>query len=96
MGKRTKISEYKKQIRGGRGRINLRQTRKTGLAAGMCIVHPDEEVFLFSAKGYILCMDVDELKCHGRNTQGVIAMKLREGDKVTSIAAVKSELNKKE
>ena len=86
IGKRTKISEYKKQSRGGKGRISYRLSPKTGSVVGMCIVHPDDELFLFTAKGYVLCVDADELKNCGRFARGVIAMKLHEGDKVTSIS----------
>ena len=73
------------QLRGGTGRLNYRLSQKTGLVAGMCIVQSDDELFIFSANGYVLCMDVAELRCRGRIISGVIAMKLREGDKVTSI-----------
>ena len=85
IGKRTFISEYNKQKRGGRGRINYKVTLKTGSVADMCIVHPDDELFLFTAKGYVLCVDVDVMRKLHRVTQGVIMMKLHEGDKVMSI-----------
>ena len=85
IGKRTKISEYKKQSRGGKGRISYRLSPITGSVVGMCIVHPDDEVILFSANGYVLYVDVDELKKRTRTAKGVIAMRLHEGDKVTSI-----------
>ena len=85
LAKRTQIAEYNKQKRGGKGRINCRLTQKTGLVAGMCIVQSKDKLFIFSAKGYVLCMDVNELKCHHRIISGVIAMRLREGDIVTSI-----------
>ena len=85
IGKRTEICEYKKQKRGGRGRINYKLTQRTGDVAGMCIVHADDQLFLFTAKGYVLCVDADELKKRTRVAQGVIAMKLHEDDKVMSI-----------
>jgi DNA gyrase subunit A len=86
IGKRTKICEYKKQSRGGKGRISYRLSPKTGSVVGMCIVHPDDELFLFTAKGYVLCVDADELKNCGRFARGVIAMRLHEGDKVTAVS----------
>ena len=85
IGNRTLVSEHNKQKRGGRGHISYKVTQKTGAVAGMCIVHPDDEVFLFSANGYVLCVDVDVMRKLHRATQGVIMMKLHEGDKVTSI-----------
>ena len=88
-GKRTKSSVYKKQARGGKGLVNYRLTEKTGKAAGMCVVHPGDQLYIITAVGYILCKDVAELKMLGRNSQGTYAIKLRAGDKVTSIAVVK-------
>jgi DNA gyrase/topoisomerase IV subunit A len=53
-------------------------------------VHPDDELFLFTAKGYVLCVDAEELKNCGRFARGVIAMRLHDGDKVTSICKANS------
>ena len=76
-GKRTKLSEYTRQTRGGKGRINYKLTSKTG--------------DIITAAGIVIRMDVDQLRKLGRNTQGVNVITLREDDTVTSIAAVKSE-----
>ena len=90
-GKRTKLSEYTKQTRGGKGRINYRITPKTGLVAGMTIVHPNDELYIISAEGIIIRMDVNQLSNIGRATQGNIVITLKDGDKVTAIATVESE-----
>ena len=90
-GKRTKLSDYAQQTRGGKGRINYKITPKTGLVAGMTIVHPNDELYIISAEGIIIRMDVNQLSKIGRNTQGVNVITLREGDKVTAIATVESE-----
>ena len=90
-GKRTKLSEYTQQIRGGKGRINYKITTKTGLVAGMTIVHPKDELYIISAEGIIIRMDVDELAKIKRNTQGVNVITLKDNDKVTAIATVASE-----
>ena len=90
-GKRTKLSEYPQQIRGGKGRINYKITTKTGLVAGMTIVHPEDELYIISAEGMIIRMDVDTLSKISRNTQGVNVITLKDGDKVTAIATVESE-----
>ena len=90
-GKRTKLSEYTKQTRGGKGRINYKITPKTGLVAGMTIVHPHDELYIISAEGIIIRMDVKELSKISRNTQGVNVITLKDGDKVTAIATVESE-----
>lgn len=90
-GKRTKLSEYTIQTRGGKGRINYKLTEKTGLVAGMTIVHPQDELYIITASGIIIRTNVDELSTISRNTQGVKAISLNEGDKVTSIATVEAE-----
>jgi DNA gyrase subunit A len=90
-GKRTKLSEYTKQTRGGKGRINYKLTPKTGDVVGMTVVNPKDELYIITAAGIVIRMDVDQLRKLGRNTQGVNVITLREGDKVTSIAAVESE-----
>ena len=90
-GKRTKLSEYTKQTRGGKGRINYKLTAKTGDVVGMTVVDPKDELYIITAAGIVIRMDVEQLRKLKRNTQGVNVITLREGDKVTSIAAVESE-----
>jgi DNA gyrase subunit A len=90
-GKRTKLSEYTRQTRGGKGRINYKLTSKTGDVVGMTVVNPKDELYIITAAGIVIRMDVDQLRKLGRNTQGVNVITLREDDTVTSIAAVKSE-----
>ena len=90
-GKRTGIDQYSLQTRGGKGRINYNLTEKTGLVAGMCVVHPDEELYLITAAGIIIHMDVQGISQIGRNTQGVKVVALNDDDIVTAIAAVAPE-----
>ena len=90
-GKRTKLSEYTKQTRGGKGRINYKLTAKTGDVVGMTVVDPKDELYIITAAGIVIRMDVKQLRKLKRNTQGVNVITLREGDKVTSIATVESE-----
>ena len=90
-GKRTKLSEYTKQTRGGKGRINYKLTPKTGDVVGMTVVNPKDELYIITAAGIVIRMDVNQLRELKRNTQGVNVITLREGDKVTAIAAVESE-----
>lgn len=85
IGKRTRISEFKTQKRGRRGMVCCKPDERSGLVAGMCMAHPDDMLFLFSAKGYVLCVDVNEIRCLKRFARGVIVMRLHEGDVVTAI-----------
>jgi DNA gyrase subunit A len=88
LGKRTKISEYRKQTRGGKGIINLKITDKTGLIVGSKVIKEDQEIMLISAAGVIIRLHASEISTFGRNAQGVILMHLNNGDKVAAIAVV--------
>ena len=57
----------------------------------MTIVHPNDELYIISAEGIIIRMDVNQLSNIGRATQGNIVITLKDGDKVTAIATVESE-----
>lgn len=91
MGKRTAVSEYRKQTRGGKGIINIRITEKTGLVVGMRVINPQQEIMMITAGGIIIRIDVDDISQFGRVTQGVKLMTLNEEDKVVSLAAVHHE-----
>lgn len=93
MAKRTKLEEYTQQTRGGKGRINYNLTDKTGEVVGMSIVHPEDELYIITASGIIMVTGVSDISQIGRNTQGVKAISLNEGDKVTGIATVEPEDN---
>ena len=51
MGKRTAVSEYRKQTRGGKGIINIKITEKTGLVIGMKVINPAQEIMMITAAG---------------------------------------------
>ena len=87
LGKRTSITEYKKQKRGGVGLKNINKNAKTGAVVGMRIISPDQEILMITADGIIIRYDAN-MRSTGRNTQGVKVMTLAEGDKVVTLAAV--------
>ena len=88
LGKRTKISEYRQQTRGGKGIINLKITDKTGLIVGSKVIQEDKEIMLISSAGVIIRLHAKEISTFGRNAQGVILMNLDDGDKVAAVAVV--------
>ena len=88
MGKRTAVSEYRKQTRGGKGIINIKITEKTGLVIGMKVINPAQEIMMITAAGLIIRIDVDDISQYGRNAQGVKLMTLNDEDKVVSLAAI--------
>ena len=91
LGKRTAVSEYRKQTRGGKGVINIKVTEKTGAVVGMKVINPEQEILLITAAGIIIRIDGEGISQFGRNAQGVKLMTLSEGDKVVSLAAVQHE-----
>lgn len=85
-GKRTDLSEYKIQGRGGSGILTSKVTDKTGpVISSQIVTEAEEEVVAISKKSQVVRVDLKEIPVLGRSTQGVRIMKLREGDSLASI-----------
>jgi DNA gyrase subunit A len=85
-GKKTKLSEYKVQGRGGSGILTMNVTTKTGpLMAAKVVTDDDTEVVAMSKKSQVIRVDLAEIPTLSRATQGVRVMKLREGDSLASL-----------
>jgi DNA gyrase subunit A len=87
-GKRTRVSEYPKKGRGGMGVKTVQLTAARGHLAGARVVRDGYQVMLISTGGTVIKMPVEDVKRLGRSTQGVIVMRLREGEQVSSLAPV--------
>jgi DNA gyrase subunit A len=79
-GKRTPVTEYRIQGRGGKGIISVKTTERNGPAVGFLQVRDEDEIVLMAAKGKILRCKVDDIRQIGRNTQGVRLLELDEAD----------------
>lgn len=90
-GKRTELSEYRVQKRGGRGVITYKITPKTGDIVGIRIATGDEDVMLITDKGTIIRLKVEEVSVLGRSTQGVTLMRTNDGGKVVSIETITND-----
>jgi DNA gyrase subunit A len=91
-GKRTPLSEYRKQLRGGYGITTAKITAKTGpIVAARVVDGGDSELILISAAGMVTRIDARSVREAGRATQGVILMRLKADDKVTSVATISHE-----
>ena len=90
-GKRTELSEYKCQNRGGKGMMTYRTSEETGNIAGMSIVTPDNDIMLITSDGVIIRMDSEEISTYGRVTKGVRVIRLAEGVKVLTVENVKKD-----
>ncbi len=90
-GKRTILSEYSRQARGGQGVITLRVTEKTGKLVSLSSVQGDEELLVLSEGGVLIRTHVSEISSYGRASQGVKIMRLSNGDKVVAAKVMLDE-----
>ena len=98
-GKRTELSEYLRtgpdgskipQGRGGKGLKNYNITEKTGCVAGCCIVGENDDVMVIENGGVIIRIPAASINLYKRDVQGVIVMRVEEGNQVVSIEAVEN------
>jgi DNA gyrase subunit A len=88
-GKKTKLSEYKTQGRGGSGIKTMSITKKTGpLVSVRVLSGEEEEVFAISKMGQVIRTPLSDISTLSRATQGVRIMKLREGDSLASLTCL--------
>jgi len=86
-GKRTPVTEYRIQGRGGKGIISVKTTERNGPAIGFLQVRDEDEIMLMAAQGKVLRCKVDDIREIGRNTQGVRLLDLEgEEDRVVAVA----------
>ncbi len=99
-GKRTELSEYLRtgpegekipQGRGGKGLKNYNITAKTGLVAGCRVVGEEDDVMLIENGGVIIRIPASDVNVYKRDVQGVIVMRMVEGNQVVSIERVGNE-----
>ena len=93
-GKRTPVESYLRgdvvQSRGGKGMKNYRLTEKTGPVAGAIVVGEDEDVLLVESGGVVIRMPVSGISIYGRDTQGVILMRVEEENRVISLQSTEA------
>ncbi|HEY4913739.1 MAG TPA: DNA gyrase subunit A [Candidatus Dormibacteraeota bacterium] len=88
-GKRTAVSEYPMHHRAGQGVFTLKVTDRVGKLTAMRVVSdPEEEVLVISASGMVLRTPVGAISRIGRQTQGVIVMRIAPDDQIVAIAPV--------
>ena len=84
-GKRTPVSEYRLQGRGGKGIITLKTAEKNGEVMGARQVLPKDDLMIVSNKGQMIRIRVGDVSEQGRATQGVRLMNVATGEKVVSL-----------
>ena len=99
-GKRTELAEYLRtgpngekipQNRGGKGLKNYNITEKTGMVASCCLVAEDDDVMLIENGGVIIRVPASEINVYKRDVQGVIVMRIEEGNQMMSVQRVVNE-----
>ena len=98
-GKRTELTEYLRtgpngekvaQSRGGKGLKNYNITAKTGPVAGCCLVSETDDVMLIENGGVIIRVPAASINVYKRDVQGVIIMRIEEGNKLVSLERVEA------
>ncbi len=92
-GKRTDYSEYTVQRRSGQGVINIKTTDRNGKVVALINVSDEDEFMMMTANGMIIRTPVKSIRPIGRNCEGVRLIRLKEGDKLVSVAPVVCEEN---
>ncbi|HUZ80729.1 MAG TPA: DNA gyrase subunit A, partial [Gaiellaceae bacterium] len=87
-GKRTRVGDYPRKGRGGMGVKTIQLTEAKGTLAGARVVRDGYQVMLISTGGTVIRMAVEDVKRLGRATQGVIVMRLRGDERVSTLAPV--------
>lgn len=90
-GKRTKVDEYRITNRGGKGVKTINITEKTGSLVGILDVHEKEDLLITCKSGIILRTSTSNIKEAGRATQGVILIRLDNGDEIAAISKLDEE-----
>lgn len=90
-GKKTELSEYKCQSRGGKGTTSYRISEATGAVAGLQVVTPKDDVILITSEGVIIRMDTEDISTYGRVTKGVRLMRLADDVNIVTVACVEKE-----
>lgn len=90
-GKRTELSEYRGQGRGGKGIITIKTGGRNGQVIGVRLVEDDDELMLITDKGQLIRMKVDDISVVGRNTMGVRLMTMDKDEIIVSVTRIDIE-----
>ncbi len=89
-GKRTSIEEFPRYRRGGQGVIAIQTKGRNGAVIGAVAVQSADEVMLITDAGTMVRTPVDEVSCMGRNTQGVMLIRLDKSETLVELERVES------
>ena len=87
-GKRTPVSEWRLQNRGGKGIIAMVTSERNGPMVKLRLVRPGEQIMVVTNGGQVIRTHVDQIREAGRNTQGVIVIRVAQGEQVVDVEPV--------
>ena len=90
-GKKTPLSEFKNQNRGGKGLKTINVDKKNGPIVGFKIVAADEELVILTSEGHIIRLETGDVSTQKRYSRGVVLMKTSKQDHVAAVARFKIE-----
>ncbi len=90
-GKRTDLSEYRGQHRGGSGIITIKATERNGTVIGVKLVTDEDDLMVMTEKGKMVRLRCKDIKVISRNTQGVRLVRMDEEDKVARVSPLAAE-----
>ena len=95
-GKRTPITEYKVQRRGGTGLITYKLSEKTGKVVGATVCKLEDELMLINTSGVAIRINVSDISVTSRSAMGVTLMRTSEEEKIAAIAKISGGNEEKE
>ncbi|WP_317131455.1 DNA gyrase subunit A [Panacibacter ginsenosidivorans] len=90
-GKRTSVDEYRITNRGGKGVKTINVTEKTGKLVGILDVSEKEDLIITCKSGITLRTGISSIKEAGRATQGVILIRLDNGDEIAAVSKIEEQ-----
>ncbi len=91
LGRRSSISDYSLQNRGGLGRLNYRVSEEKGHVCGIRVVDDDQDVIMISSNGVVIRIRACDVRIMGRYAKGVRVMKVGEGERVVAFTSIEHD-----
>ena len=95
-GKRTPVTEYKVQRRGGTGLITYKLSEKTGKVIGATVCKVEDELMLINTSGVAIRINISDISVTSRSAMGVTLMRTSEEEKIAAIAKISGGNEEKE
>ena len=96
MGRRTDLSEFRTQTRGGKGVTNYAKIDEFGHVCDIKVVNEDEDLIMITSGGIMIRIDVNDISIQSRYAQGVRVMRVPEGEYIATIARTEKEKDDEE